>query len=84
MLPNQWTGSTVFRLKETPGAHASSGNPKPSSRTAAPALPDGVEFRTLGALLGAFSSINCPDSGPLASFEDFRICGLVNNGNGTR
>eukprot|EP00969_Alexandrium_andersonii_P329365 14553820-Alexandrium_andersonii.AAC.1 len=30
-----------------------------------------------------FSAIQCPDSGPLATFSEFRICGLVNNGSGT-
>eukprot|EP00969_Alexandrium_andersonii_P331424 14648239-Alexandrium_andersonii.AAC.1 len=66
MLPNQWTGSTVFRLKESQGASVPEGNLMSSNRTAAPVLQGEAEFRVLGDLLGEFSAIQCPDSGPLA------------------
>eukprot|EP00969_Alexandrium_andersonii_P030652 1336794-Alexandrium_andersonii.AAC.1 len=64
MLPNQWTGSTVFKLKDPKGANAPVGTPKHSNRAAAPALQDKAGFRALGPLLGVFSSIKSPDTGP--------------------
>eukprot|EP00969_Alexandrium_andersonii_P208024 9188654-Alexandrium_andersonii.AAC.1 len=66
MLPNQWTGSTVFKLKSPEGANAPDGGSKHGTRTAAPAPPDKAVFQKLGSLLGAFRSTKRPDSGPLA------------------
>eukprot|EP00969_Alexandrium_andersonii_P266445 11776389-Alexandrium_andersonii.AAC.1 len=48
MLPNQWTGSTVFKLRDPKGAPAPAGDPKRGGRTAAPALPNKAEFQALG------------------------------------
>eukprot|EP00969_Alexandrium_andersonii_P175980 7781501-Alexandrium_andersonii.AAC.1 len=76
MLPNRWAGSTVFRLKESQFASVPEGNLKSGNRTAAPALQGEAEFRVVGDLLGDFSAVQCPDSGPLATFSEFRICGL--------
>eukprot|EP00969_Alexandrium_andersonii_P100854 4448925-Alexandrium_andersonii.AAC.1 len=76
MLPKHWTGSTVFRLKGSRGAPVPEGNLKSGSRTAAAALQGEAEFQELGCLLGELSATQCPDSGPLASFSEFRICGL--------
>eukprot|EP00969_Alexandrium_andersonii_P253552 11206277-Alexandrium_andersonii.AAC.1 len=83
MLPNHWAGSTVFRLKELQGARAPVGDPRSGNRLAAPALQSEAKFEELGCLLGDFNTIQCPGSGPLATFSEFRICGLVNNGSGT-
>eukprot|EP00969_Alexandrium_andersonii_P126377 5586287-Alexandrium_andersonii.AAC.1 len=76
MLPSRWAGSTVFRLKEPQGAHVTAGDLRSSNRTAAPALQSGAEFEELGCFLGEFSTIQCLDSGPLATFSEFRMRGL--------
>eukprot|EP00969_Alexandrium_andersonii_P303993 13437421-Alexandrium_andersonii.AAC.1 len=79
MLPNHWTGSTVFRLKEPRGARVPVGDLRSGNRAAVPALQSEAGFEELGCLLGDFNTVQCPDSGPLATFSEFRVCGLVNN-----